>query len=150
MSIAGLVFDISVVSFIVKWRLVQADKARSKGDFGKAEELLHRVLADLSANGEARINVLDRLANVYYESGQWSNAVDCFKDVIKGFLLHGRSEYDDAVVEVALPLPALSKRAQISLKIAQCFRRMGRLEESFLGHRWCVETVKKKVPSLIL
>ena len=57
--------------------------------------------ANCQLEGEARINVLDRLANIYYESRKWAQAEANFKDVIRGFLKHGRHEDDDAIVEIS-------------------------------------------------
>lgn len=128
----ALQFLPSATSWKTKYRVLSAERALQNKQYDDAIEYLLFAIRDESDTGEAIVNLRDRLANVYLETRQWSNAVAVFKDVIKGLLLHGRKENDDAIVE-------------ISIKISKCFRKQGNERDAAIGARWAVAAMKAKL-----
>eukprot|EP00047_Mylnosiga_fluctuans_P018169 m.67890 g.67890 ORF g.67890 m.67890 type:complete len:307 (+) comp7470_c0_seq1:63-983(+) len=123
------------VSFIMKVKLRKAEIAVDQRNYEHAARLLETVVDDLpSEPTEAHINVLNRLANVYYLMGRWDDALMCFRSCVEGFLLHGRSVRDNAIVEM-------------SIKISNCFSHEGHTEDALAGYDWCVSVMLEKLKS---
>ena len=94
---------IFAASWTTKYRALKAERAIQNMQYEAAASILLTAIRDEDDQGEAIVNLQDRLANLYLEMGQWSHALAAFKEVIKGLLRHGRKETDNAIVEVSSP-----------------------------------------------
>jgi tetratricopeptide (TPR) repeat protein len=81
---------------------------------------------------EKRTVIINGLANLALISGRLRDAEELFKDCMKGMLLCGMEQTDNAIVE-------------ISLKLSNVYARQKRYAEAMAGYKFCVRTQEKKL-----
>lgn len=133
----GIDYWMTKTRYSTRRQILLAEKAQERGNSVLAEHHLKEALATLGeSKGEeddqVRVNIIDRLANLYFGQGRWQEALNAFTRVISGLIAHGRPRDDMAIIE-------------ISAKIVQCFQKTGRMNEAFIGAEWCISTLRDKI-----
>ncbi len=78
-----------------------SDRALVDNDYPRAIHHMKQALDVLDADdSEARVNVLDRLGNLYMAANMWTDALDTLALVSQGLVKHGKLPTDDAIIEV--------------------------------------------------
>jgi len=125
--------------------LKKAKLAEQKQNLDEADELYHHALALVSVHQrkktwskekilQSQVYIYDCMANLALVRGQLKNAEKLFKSTIQGLLQQGKSQDDNAIVE-------------LSLKLAIIYAAQNRLPEAELGYKFCIDTQQKKVDS---
>ena len=83
---------------------------------------------------EGKLYVYVGLANSAFGMFRLDEAEKLFKEVIKGLMLQGRREDDDALMEV-------------SLKLAQIYAIESKHEDANTGYLYCINLLEKKLGS---
>lgn len=132
-AIVGGGYTLYTSTYSIRRKILLAENAIQRGNYVLAEHHLVEALESVGEdNTEAKVNILNRLANVYFASQRWDQAVKTFTAVIGGLLAHGRSPEDPAIIEM-------------SLKVTCAFRHQGRTEDALVGADWCIDAAKKKL-----
>lgn len=125
--------------------LKRAKLAERKENLDQADELYHHALALVNIHQQertwskekilqAQVYIYDCMANLALVRGQLNNAEKLFKLTIQGLLQQGKSQDDNAIVE-------------LSLKLAIIYAAENRLSEAELGYQFCIDTQQKKLDS---
>jgi len=125
--------------------LKKAKLAEKRQNLDQADDFYHHALALVNIHKQDRswsqekilqtkVYIYDCMANLALVRGQLNNAEKLFKLTIQGLLQQGKSQDDNAVVE-------------LSLKLAVIYAAQNRLSEAELGYQFCIDTQQKKVDS---
>ncbi|XP_055329046.1 tetratricopeptide repeat protein 19 homolog, mitochondrial-like [Paramacrobiotus metropolitanus] len=108
-----------------------------EGLYREAEDLLHIAMgfAKQIQDYKAESYILDMLANIYFEEKKYRKAEETFKEVLRRELSTGRSEDNEAVIE-------------ISAKLAKIYAEQGHIDKAKLGFDFCLEHLEKKLENV--
>ncbi|XP_064633051.1 tetratricopeptide repeat protein 19, mitochondrial-like [Lineus longissimus] len=140
-SLFGLFKKEEINNTVVK--IHQARIAHEELKFEEAERLYHEALDLLIEDRkgmaleekeflEKRTVIINGLANLALISGRIRVAEELFKDCMKGMILCGMEQTDNAIVEC-------------SLKISNVYAQQKRFAEAMAGYKFCVRTQEKKL-----
>lgn len=116
----------------VRWKIVAARRFVSESQKNSAIQQYLLAIQDLQPlpqHDRTVVFLQDAVANLAFDQGQYLMASDYFQKTVQGLVRHGYLTSDPAIVE-------------LSLKIAYCYERLGRLQDSELGLNWCIEACK--------
>ena len=123
--------------------LKKAKLAERKEKFDWADELYHHALALVNIHQQekswppekilqAQVYIYDCMANLALARSQLNNAEKLLKQTIQGLLQQGKTQDDNAIVE-------------LSLKLAVIYAAQNRLSEAELGYQFCIDSQQKKI-----
>lgn len=105
-----------------------------KEDYNNAESILHLALkmAQEKANTQAETYIYDILANVAFQKEDYVKAEKLFLEVTRRLLIQGKSDDDDALVE-------------ISLKLSKIYSKLKQYDKAEKGFKFCIDVQQKKL-----
>ncbi|CAG7817119.1 unnamed protein product [Allacma fusca] len=109
--------------------------AIQREDFAKAERFLNKAfrMSEEEKLEDAKTQIIDIQANLCLQKGELIQAEKLFKLVAQRLVGQKKAEpTDNSVVE-------------ISIKLAEIYKLVGRLEDSATGFQYCVDTQKEKI-----
>nr|CAD7202695.1 unnamed protein product [Timema douglasi] len=105
-----------------------------KEEFKKAEQMLHLALklAQQQQNDQAVTYIYDLMANLAYDTDDFSKAETLFVNVLQRLIASGAQHDDNRVLH-------------ISYKMADIYKKMGNIEKAEQGFQFCTERLENKL-----